>query len=160
MRRMARALFWNDTRVRIGWPWTLHAGAGDGRLDPDAAAELLRAFRRTPAAMDTLRDVLGDELSGYRVARLSDDRVIDELSWRVRTGWLAVTVGRFGLRLPTAGVEVVSEAPPAPPPPSSSSARSAPPPAAPLQTDPDCTAGFQSAADHGTPLVERDADCM
>lgn len=156
MRPMPRALFWNELRVELGWPWTAHADTRGRMLKPDEAVARLRSFRRSPAAMEVLRTALGDELSGYRVARISDDKLIDQLAWRVRTGWVRVSETRFATTTPPINVEQTATAapPPAPPP----VARAAPPAAVPLTvvaSNPDCTIAFQNAAANATPLVER-----
>jgi hypothetical protein len=153
----ARTIFWKDVRVEIGWAHTADASPGGSTLAAGDAVALLRDLRRDPAAMDTLRAVLGDELTGTRVARLSDDKVIEELGWRVEKRWVRVAVSEYKLRFPKGLIEVVS-APAAPPPPAAP--RAAPPAAAPQKQtccNPDCAAAFQNAADNGTPLVERGA---
>ncbi len=156
MRPMPRSLFLNETRIELGWPWTSHADARGGVLQAEAAVQLLRSLRRSPAAMEVLRSVLGDELSGYRVARLPDDRVIEQLAWRVRSGWLHVAETQFATSTPPVDV-TLTESPvtAAPPPPA---VRAAPPPAVPLAvvaSNPDCFSAFTTAATNATPLVER-----
>ena len=156
MRPIPRALFWNELRVELGWPWTAHADTRGRVLNPDDAVLRLRSFRRTPAAMEHLRAAFGDELSGYRVARLSDDKLIDQLAWRVRTGWIKVSETHFATITPRVRVEeTATPALPAPPPPV---VRAAPPAVIPLAvvaSNPDCTIAFHNAAANATPLVER-----
>jgi hypothetical protein len=156
VRPIARSLQWNGARVELGWGWTTRALPFGGLLAPDDGIALLRAVRQDPAAMDTLREVLGDELSGSGIARLSDDEVIEQLAWRVENRWLRVAVTEVKLEPRVAGVEVVAQpaaaaaSPPPPPPP--------PPPAARTSqtcTNPACAAAFQDAADNGTAMVER-----
>lgn len=157
MQPTSRNLFWKDVRVEIAWSHTANDSAGGNVLAPGEAVALLRDLRRDPGAMDVLRDVLGDELSGNRVSRLSDEKVIEELTWRVEKKWVKVAVTEYKLRFPKGLVEVVS-APAAPPPPAAP--RAAPPPTAPQKQtccNPDCAAAFQNAADNGSPLVERGA---
>ena len=155
MQPTARTIFWKDVRVEIGWAQTADASPGGSTLPAADAVALIRSMRRDAAAMDTLRAVLGDELTGPRVSKLTDDKVIDEVCWRVEKRWVRVGVTEYKLRFPKGLIQKVEPAA-APPPPAAP--RAAPPPAAPQKQtccNPDCAAAFQTAAGSGTPLVER-----